>query len=110
VEAAAPKHQDGLTKEIRAREKALKEAEALTDPEERGGALAAVETLHPPIPGIAASNGRTDGEPCLDDLQDLADVRDDRPFDSPDPRRWRRCISSHAIAAASGQPAAVSFA
>ena len=49
--------QDGLTKAIRAREKALKEAAALTDPEERGQALAAVETLHPLIPGVTASNG-----------------------------------------------------
>ena len=49
--------QDGLTKAVRAREKALKEATALTDPEERGKALAAVETLHPLIPGITASNG-----------------------------------------------------
>ena len=49
--------QDGLTKTVRAREKALKEAAALTDPEERGQALAAVETLHPVIPGITASNG-----------------------------------------------------
>ena len=49
--------QDGLTKAVRAREKALKEAAALTDPEERGQALAAVETLHPLIPGVTASNG-----------------------------------------------------
>jgi Siphovirus Gp157 len=49
--------QDGLTRAIRAREKALKEAEALTDAEERGRALAAVETLHPSIPGVTASNG-----------------------------------------------------
>ena len=45
--------QDGLTKAVRAREKALKEAAALTDPEERGKALAAVETLHPLIPGVS---------------------------------------------------------
>jgi hypothetical protein len=49
--------QDGLTKSIRAREQALKEAEALTDPEERGPALAAIEALHPLIPGVTASNG-----------------------------------------------------
>jgi hypothetical protein len=49
--------QDGLTKAIRAREKALKEAEAIPDVEERDRALAAVETLHPPIPGVTASNG-----------------------------------------------------
>jgi hypothetical protein len=49
--------QEGLTKAVRAREKALKEAAALTDPEERGKALAAVETLHPLIPGVTASNG-----------------------------------------------------
>ena len=49
--------QDALTKAVRAREKALKEAEALADPEERGNALAAVETLHPLIPGVTASNG-----------------------------------------------------
>jgi hypothetical protein len=45
--------QDGLTKAIRAREKALKEAEAIPDPEERGRALAEIETL----PGVTASNG-----------------------------------------------------
>jgi Siphovirus Gp157 len=49
--------QDGLTKAIRAREKALKEAEAIPDAEERDRALAAVETLHPPIPGVTPSNG-----------------------------------------------------
>jgi hypothetical protein len=49
--------QDGLTKAVRAREKALKEAAALTDPEDRGQALAAIETLHPLIPGVTASNG-----------------------------------------------------
>jgi Siphovirus Gp157 len=49
--------QDGLTKAIRAREKALKEAEAIPDAEEHGQALAAVETLHPVIPGVTASNG-----------------------------------------------------
>jgi hypothetical protein len=49
--------QDGLTKAIRAREKALKEAEAISDAEERDQALAAVETLHPVIPGVTASNG-----------------------------------------------------
>ena len=49
--------QDGLTKAVRAREKALKEAAALSDPEERGQALAAIETLHPLIPGVTASNG-----------------------------------------------------
>jgi Siphovirus Gp157 len=49
--------QDGLTKAVRAREKALKEAAALTDPEERGKALAAIEALHPLIPGVTASNG-----------------------------------------------------
>jgi hypothetical protein len=49
--------QEGLTKAIRAREKALKEAEAIPDAEERDRALAAVETLHPVIPGVTASNG-----------------------------------------------------
>jgi hypothetical protein len=49
--------QDGLTKAIRAREKALKEAEAIPDAEERGRALTAIETLHPLIPGVTASNG-----------------------------------------------------
>jgi hypothetical protein len=49
--------QDALTKAVRAREKALKEAAALTDPEERGQALAAIEALHPLIPGVTASNG-----------------------------------------------------
>jgi hypothetical protein len=49
--------QDGLTKAIRARDKALKEAEAIPDPEERGRALAEVEALHPLIPGVTASNG-----------------------------------------------------
>jgi len=41
----------------RAREKALKEAEAIPEPEERGRALAEIETLHPLIPGVTASNG-----------------------------------------------------
>jgi Siphovirus Gp157 len=50
-------NQDALTKAIRAREKALREAEAIPDPEERGRALAAVEILHPSIPGVTASNG-----------------------------------------------------
>ena len=49
--------QDGLTKAIRAREKALKEAETIPDTEERRQALAAVETLHPSIPRVTASNG-----------------------------------------------------
>ena len=49
--------QDGLTKAIRAREKALKEAEAIPDPEERRQALVEVEALHPLIPGITPSNG-----------------------------------------------------
>jgi hypothetical protein len=49
--------QDGLTKAIRAREKALKETEAIPDPEERRHAIAAVETLNPSIPGVTASNG-----------------------------------------------------
>jgi Siphovirus Gp157 len=49
--------QDRLTKAIRAREKALKEAEAISDPEDRSRALAAIETLHPPIPGVTPSNG-----------------------------------------------------
>jgi hypothetical protein len=39
--------------------KALKEAEAIPDPEERGRALAAVETLHPLIPGVASNGGIT---------------------------------------------------
>ena len=49
--------QDGLTKAIRAREKALKEAELISDPDQRLRALAAIETLHPPIPGVTPSNG-----------------------------------------------------
>jgi hypothetical protein len=49
--------QVGLTKAIRAREKALKEAEVIPDSEERDRALAEVETLHPVIPGVTASNG-----------------------------------------------------
>jgi hypothetical protein len=49
--------QDALTKAVRAREKALKDAEALSDPDERLRALATVDALHPPIPGVAASNG-----------------------------------------------------
>jgi hypothetical protein len=49
--------QDALTKAIRAREKALREAEAMPDPDDRRRALAANETLHPPIPGVTASNG-----------------------------------------------------
>ncbi|GLI94675.1 siphovirus Gp157 family protein [Methylocystis echinoides] len=49
--------QEALTKAIRAREKALKEAESIEDPEARQRALATVDALHPPIPGVAASNG-----------------------------------------------------
>jgi hypothetical protein len=49
--------QEALTKAVRAREKALHEAEAIVDAEERQRALAAIDTLHPPIPGVAASNG-----------------------------------------------------
>lgn len=49
--------QDALTRAVRAREKALKEAEALSEPDERQRALATVEALHPPIPGVVASNG-----------------------------------------------------
>ncbi|HEV7909750.1 MAG TPA: siphovirus Gp157 family protein [Methylocella sp.] len=49
--------QDGLTKAVRVRDKAFKEAEALTDPEERRRALAAVETMHPLVPGVTVSNG-----------------------------------------------------
>ena len=49
--------QDGLTKAIRARDKALKEAEAIPDPEERRRALAEVEAFHPLIPGVTVSNG-----------------------------------------------------
>ncbi len=49
--------QDGLTKAIRAREKALKEAEAIPDPDDRQRAIAGIETLHPPIAGVTASNG-----------------------------------------------------
>jgi Siphovirus Gp157 len=49
--------QEGLSKAIRAREKAIKEAEAIPDAEERGRALATIETLHPVIPGVTASNG-----------------------------------------------------
>jgi hypothetical protein len=48
--------QDGLTKAVRVRDKAFKEAEALTDPEERRRALAAVETMHPLVPGVTVSN------------------------------------------------------
>jgi hypothetical protein len=49
--------QDALTKAIRVREKALREAEAMPDPDERRRALEAIETLHPPIPGVTPSNG-----------------------------------------------------
>jgi hypothetical protein len=49
--------QEALTRAVRAREKALKEAEALSDPNERERALATVNVLHPPIAGVAASNG-----------------------------------------------------
>lgn len=49
--------QDALTKAIRVREKALREAEAMADPDERRRALKAIETLHPPIPGVTPSNG-----------------------------------------------------
>jgi hypothetical protein len=50
--------QDGLTKAIRARDKALKEAEAIPDPEERRRASVTIEALHPSIPGVTASNGQ----------------------------------------------------
>ncbi len=54
----APKlDQDALTKAIRAREKALQAAEAVPDPDERQQALSQAEALHPPIPGVTASNG-----------------------------------------------------
>lgn len=49
--------QDALTKAVRAREKALRELDAMSEPEERQHALAAIDTLHPPIPGVTASNG-----------------------------------------------------
>jgi hypothetical protein len=48
--------QDGLTRAIRARDKALKEAEAIPEPEERRQALAEIKALHPLIPGVTASN------------------------------------------------------
>jgi hypothetical protein len=54
----APKlDQEGLTKAIRAREKALSEAAKIPDPDERRRALDEVEKLHPPIPGVTVSNG-----------------------------------------------------
>lgn len=49
--------QDALTKAVRAREKAIREAEAIGDPAARNGALAEVDRLHPEIPGVTASNG-----------------------------------------------------
>ena len=54
----APKlDQEGLTKAVRAREKALGAATQLSDTEERRRALEEVETLYPPIPGVVPSNG-----------------------------------------------------
>lgn len=54
----APKlDQEGLTKAIRAREKALSEAAKIPDPDERRRALDEAEKLHPPIPGVTVSNG-----------------------------------------------------
>ncbi len=49
--------QDGLTKAIRARDKALREAESIVNPDEHQRTLAEVEALHPLIPGVTASNG-----------------------------------------------------
>lgn len=49
--------QDALTKAVRAREKAIREAETISDPAARKGALAEVDRLHPEIPGVTASNG-----------------------------------------------------
>lgn len=49
--------QDALTKAIRAREKAIKEAEAIADQDARKAAFVDLAHLHPEIPGVVASNG-----------------------------------------------------
>lgn len=49
--------QDALTKAIRARDKALKEADAIVDADARGEAILEIKRLHPEIPGVTASNG-----------------------------------------------------
>ena len=49
--------QDALTKAVRAREKAVREADAISDPAGRKNAFAEVDRLHPEIPGVTASNG-----------------------------------------------------
>ena len=49
--------QDALTKAIRAREKAIREADDITDEAARKDAFAEVDRLHPEIPGVTASNG-----------------------------------------------------
>jgi hypothetical protein len=49
--------QDALTKAIRDRDKALREAETLVDAAARQAALAQVNQVHPENPGVTASNG-----------------------------------------------------
>jgi hypothetical protein len=49
--------QDALTKAIRAREKAIKEAEAIADQDARKAAFVDIANLHPEVPGVVASNG-----------------------------------------------------
>ena len=49
--------QDALTKAIRAREKAIREADDITDEAARKDAFAEADRLHPEIPGVTASNG-----------------------------------------------------
>ena len=49
--------QDALTKAIRAREKAIREADDITDEAARKDAFAEGDRLHPEIPGVTASNG-----------------------------------------------------
>lgn len=49
--------QDALTKAVRAREKALKDADAMVDTDARREAIAEIDRVHPEIPGVTASNG-----------------------------------------------------
>jgi hypothetical protein len=49
--------QDGLTKYVRARIKAVKEAEKITDYETRSRRLSEIAREFPPIPGVMESNG-----------------------------------------------------
>ncbi len=49
--------QDALTKAVRARDKALKEADAIVDADARRESILEINRLHPEIPGVTVSNG-----------------------------------------------------